>query len=357
LTIGAGRSWRSCRLPVGTIRLRRTWGCTLLDLQAQQVILETLTADGAEGARTASRLVGLPEPGLDHWHTLRDLGRGSHLLDLDAYRRMALADKSLRAAASEDYLAEHGRRRRGGRPLKVPTDPVSVRRAVEESEDAIRRADGARYLLEVVREVLEPVDPRTGRVRGSEEVKAELASAAALLRELGAGTVKAAKALEDRAEDLVGYLVTLRDRLRGPRELLGEDGVSLMAWAWRHRIGLGLADPAEAWPDQPEAARQVWAALEATVRTTGMAENLNSVLALHRAAHRGLPSRILAVFQIYRNRQVFARGKRAGSSRLEILGLPSEHWLVALGYGRPANGQQPSQLATASSRTVNTLAA
>ncbi len=294
---------------------------------------------------------------MDHWPTLRDLGRSSHLLDLEAYRRMTLADKSLRAAASEAYLTEHGRRPQGGRPLKAPTDPTSVRRAVEESEDAIRRADGARYLLEVVKEVLRPLDPRTGRIRRCEEVRAELASAAALLRELGVGVVKAAKALEDRAEALAGYLVTLRARLRRPRELVGEDRVSLMAWAWWHRVGLGLADPAEAWPDQPEAAGQGWAGLEATVRATGMVENLNSVLALHRAAHRGLPSRILAVFQAYRNRQVFARGKRAGHSPLEMLGLPSEHWLDALGYGRPASAPQPTHLAPASIQTVNTLAA
>ena len=65
-----------------------------------------------------------------------------------------------------------------------------------------------------------------------------------------------------------------------------------------------------------------------------MVENLNSVLADHRAAHRGLPAPILAVFAVYRNHHVFARGKRAGHSPLALLGLPAPHWLAALGYGR-----------------------
>ena len=67
-----------------------------------------------------------------------------------------------------------------------------------------------------------------------------------------------------------------------------------------------------------------------------MAENLNSVLAPHRAAHKGLPAPVLAVFAVYRNRRVFPRGKRAGHSPLDLLGLPSPHWLDALGYGRVA---------------------
>jgi len=87
-----------------------------------------------------------------------------------------------------------------------------------------------------------------------------------------------------------------------------------------------------------------------------MAENLNSVLAPHRASHRGLPDNLLAVFRIYRNHRVFPRGKRAGYSPNELLGLPSAHWLDVLGYGHP-KAPIAGELPTLPTPTVNTLAA
>ena len=111
-----------------------------------------------------------------------------------------------------------------------------------------------------------------------------------------------------------------------------------------------------AWPAHPVAARWVWAALDAAGRTTGMAENLNSILAPHRAAHKGLPAPVLAVFAVYRNHRVFPRGKRAGHSPLELLGLPSPHGLAALGYSRAVT-TAPRALPDAPGQTVNTLAA
>jgi hypothetical protein len=321
------------------------WGCTMLDLTARGVTLTSLNADGAEGLRAGARAVGLPEPHLDHWHTLRDLGRLRHLLESEAYRRMLLAERSQRAAAAEAYRSQHGHRPKRGRPLKVACDPTSEKLALQESEAAIRRADGAAIIVAAVREVLHPLDVETGRVHRAEEVKADLGAAASLLRELGGRAVEAAAILEQRATGLTAYLVELETQLVGPREVLGEEVLSFLAWAWQHRETLKLDDAAEAWPQAPEAARQVWAALEDAIRATGMAENLNSVLAPHRASHRGLPDNLLAVFRIYRNHRVFPRGKRAGYSPNELLGLPSAHWLDALGYGHskaPIAGELPA---------------
>ncbi len=332
------------------------WGCTLLDLTDQGVVINGLNSDGAEGLRAGVRAAGLPDPRLDHFHTLRDLGRIRHLLEAEAYRRLGVAERSQRAAKAEAYRMEHGRRPRRGRPLKVVADPAGVQKAIEESEEAIRRADGAAILMAAIRQGLRPVDLRTGRVRQAEEAMADLAAAAALLRELGGRAAEAADILDRRAAGLVAYLVELNAVLSGPRQVLSEEEVSFLAWAWQCRDGLGLKEAAEVWPQAPEAARQVWAALEGAVRATGMAENLNSVLALHRAAHRGLPDNLLAVFQLYRNHQVFSRGKRAGHSPLELLGLPSPHWLDALGYHRsPANPVR--EFTSRPLETVNTLAA
>ena len=142
-----------------------SWGCTLLDLAAQGTALASLTADGAEGLRAGARAAGLAEPALDHWHTLRDLGRTRQLLDTQAYRALAAAERSQRAAAAAAYRRQHGRRPRGGRPLKAATDPASVAATARAADEAVRRADATAVVLAAVREGLRPVDPRTGRVR------------------------------------------------------------------------------------------------------------------------------------------------------------------------------------------------
>lgn len=327
-----------------------SWGCTLLDVVAPGTTLASLTADGAEGLRAGARAVGLPEPALDHWHTLRDLDRTQQLLDNQAYRALAAADRTQRAVAAEAYRQQHGRRPRRGRPLQAPADPASVAATAQAADEAVQRADDTAVVLAAVREVLRPVAPRTGQVRAPEAVAADLEAAAALLREAGGRAVAAAKLLDQRRAGLVASLSTLQAALAGPRAVLDEATVTFLAWTWQHREGLGLADAAEAWPAHPAAARWVWAALDAAGRTTGMAENLNSVLAPHRAAHRGLPAPVLAVFAVYRNHRVFPRGKRAGHSPLDLLGLPSPHWLDALGYGRlPAPVAFPAR----ASHTVN----
>ncbi len=239
-------------------------------------------------------------------------------------------------------------------------DPQSLDAAKTAAQKAVERYDQARYVLEVVREVLAPVDSQTGRVRTSREVRAELESASCLLKELGGGGAKrAGKLLEERAGDLVNYLNRLQAMLRAECAslFLSEEEISFLAWAWRHRGPLELDEAAQAWPNSPEAARRVWKALSSAVRSSGMVENLGSVLAAHRASHRGLPACVLEVFRVYRNHHVFKRGKRAGESPLKLAGLPSPHWLDALGYGRTSAEKEHRQVSTLHNQTVNTLAA
>jgi len=182
--------------------------------------------------------------------------------------------------------------------------------------------------------VLEVVEPRNGRVRTGAEVRADLEAAATLLRAAGGRATEAATLLEHRAVGLTAYLADLDQALAAPRAVLPPDTIAFVAWAWRHQRAFDLRDAAEAWLAAPTAARWVWAALDGTVRASSMVENLNSALDPHRAAQRGLPWPILAVWRVYRNYHVFTRGKRAGHSPLDLAGLPAPHRLDALGYGR-----------------------
>ena len=333
------------------------WGSTLLDLQAQGVRFGAPAADGATGLRAGVQAAGLPAPRLDHWHTLRDLGRHARTVEAAAYRAPDRAERATRALAAEAHRQAHGRRPQRGRPLREAPTPAQAAAATATAEEAVRRADGVAYIAGAVRDALRPLDPASGAARTPAAVAADLAAAAALLRELGGRAAAAAHLLETRTAALVAYLEELQAALAAPRAALGEAAVAFLGWAWQHRQGLGLPDAAAAWPQAPALARAVWAALDGAVRGTGAVEALNSVLAAHRATRRGLPATCLALFRVYRNHHVFARGKRAGHSPLELAGLPSPDWLDALGYGRPAPPAAPAQFRPRPVQTVNTLAA
>jgi len=351
------------------------WGCAWLDLEERGVRIDGVVADGAEGLRAGAGLdrrsaaergqcpwaAGVPGPRLDHWHTLRDLGRIARVLEHSAYRHSAAAERAERATAEVAYRATHGRGARRGRPLGGAIDPATMRAAAQATEEAMARADGVAWVLaalrDAVRDALRPVDPATGRVRTRDAVAGDLRAAAALLRELRGRATEAATLLEQRVAGLTAYLADLDRALAGPRAVLSPEAVACVAWAWRHQQALGLHpdDAAEAWPANPAAARWVWAALDGAVRASGMVENLISALDAHRAAHRGLPQPILAVWRVYRNHRTFPRGKRAGHSPLDLAGLPTPHWLDALGYGRVL--PSAPQFSAHPTQTVNTLAA
>jgi hypothetical protein len=340
-----------------------TWGLTWLELLEERAVkVSGVVADGARGLRAGLREAQGMGASLDHWHTLRDLGRIERSLEKKAYRRLETLERARCEAEALRHQLHHGRRPKPGRPKQVATDPSSMQAAKSAAEEAVARYDQTHFVLEVVREVLHPVDVRTGRVRTSREVGDELKAAWCLLKELGAGAQRAAKLLEERAGDLVSYLdrlqATLAEQQQQHRVVLSEEDISFLAWAWCHRRALGLEEAADAWPASPEAARAVWGALESVVRSSGMVENLGSVLAAHRASHRGLPSCVLSVFKVYRNHRVFERGKRAGQSPLQLAGLRSPHWLDALGYGRIFSVQKERQpVLTSHPQSVNTLAA
>jgi hypothetical protein len=336
-----------------------TWGCARLDLTERGVRLASPGADGAPGLAAGARAAGLPTPRLDHRHTLRDLGRIARALEAAAYRRLTSADRAERAAAAEPYRAEHGRRPRRERPLRAPSDPTGVAAAAAAADDAAKRADGVAVVVELVRDLLRPVEARTGQLRRAAPVAAELGAAAALLRGLGGRAVEAAALRDQRAAGPAAYLEDPEQALAGLRADPGAEAPTFPDWAWQHRHALGLRDAADAWPQAPDPAGRAWAAPDNAVRGTGMAENLNSRPAVQRAARRGLPPAALALFAVYRNHQVFRRGKRAGHSPLEPAGLPSPHWLDALGFG-PAASPPPAtvlEITTAPSNTVNSLVA
>src|SRR5438046_2139150 len=70
------------------------------------------------------------------------------------------------------------------------------------------------------------------------------------------------------------------------------------AGARPHRGAVGLREAAAAGPQDSVLAARVWAARASAGRASGMVANRTSALSPHRAAHRGLPAPILAVFPV-----------------------------------------------------------
>ncbi len=134
-----------------------TWGLTWLELLEERRVKEVsgVVADGARGLRAGLREAAQGmEASLDHWHTLRDLGRIERSLEKKAYERLETLERARSEAQALRHQLHHGRRPKPGRPKRVATDPSSMQAAKSAAEEAVTRYDQTRYVLEVVREVL-----------------------------------------------------------------------------------------------------------------------------------------------------------------------------------------------------------
>ena len=179
------------------------WGGPVLEVQAPGTTVASLTAAGATGWPAGARAAGWPTPALDHWPTRRDLARRPRLLDHQASRALAAAERSARATAEARSRRQQHRQPRPGRPLQAPTSPRHVQVTAVAAEEAVPRADAAAVVRAAVREVRCPLDALTGRVRAPDTVRADLTAAAALLREVGGRAVAAADRLDQRQEGLL----------------------------------------------------------------------------------------------------------------------------------------------------------
>jgi hypothetical protein len=247
-------------------------------------------------------------------------------------------DRWLTVATYEEARAA-GRRPKG----RVPTITAAAQEAIVVAAE--RTATALRYLTGEVRDLLEVVVPQPGRLLEAAARRGELETALALLAEVAdaAPTDLRAPVADVRAhlaQALDGVLVfadTLDPVQRDMAVVLGEDGVALMGWAWRHRAELG-PDPGPlvaGWsPTWQTAARVLWAAWDTATRASSPAETWHSVLRPHVAVHRTLAPGLLALVAVWHNHRVRPRGVHQGQTPLQVCGLGEAPigWQTALGY-------------------------
>lgn len=93
-----------------------------------------------------------------------------------------------------------------------------------------------------------------------------------------------------------------------------------IAWiiaAWQSGLSR-LKDFPPAWHKIVAA---IWHALDLFHRSSSIAESLHSWVRPFLTIHRVVPTWLLSLLQLFWNHHVFSRGKRAGSSPLQLAGV------------------------------------
>jgi len=313
LTLVDGRSFLVLNLTPAESRDGTTWGLTFLDLVERGIQFHDLACDGGAGLRAGVREAELVIPlRPDLFHILRDAHRLTQRLEGAAYQAMETAERARRAD-----LEARGIIRRRGRRLKIK---VPLPQAEIEEARAVEVFDNWCWLLSEIRQALEPITP-DGRIISVVETKATIETAVELLKELNHPDITAfADDLQEKIPELIAPLEWLEQQLASVRRDLDVGTETFIVWAWQHRQDLSLNIDTDFPEDLRPIAYAVWEALSLFHRSSSLAESLHSWLRPYLQIHRGMPKWLLPLLQLFWNHHRFERGKRAGSSPLELAG-------------------------------------
>ena len=313
LTLVDGRSFLVLNLTPAESRDGTTWGLTYLDLVERGFQFHDLACDGGLGLRAGVREAELVIPlRPDLFHILRDAHRLTRRLEGAAYKAIETAERARRAD-----LEARGIIRRRGRRLKIK---MPLPQAEIEEAFAIETFDNYCWLLSEIRQALEPTTP-DGRIISVVETKATIETAVELLKELNHPDITAlADDLQGKTPELIAPLEWLEQQLASVRQDLDVDTETFIVWAWQHRQDLSLNIATDFPEELQPIAYALWDAFSLFHRSSSLAESLHSWLRPYLQIHRGMPKWLLPLLQLFWNHHEFERGKRAGSSPLELAG-------------------------------------
>jgi hypothetical protein len=324
LTVVDGRSFLVLLLSAEQRRDATTWGLAFLELQERGVQFHDLASDGALGLQAGIRDAELAVPlRSDLFHLLRKAHSITRYLEAEAYR----AIETTELARSIEQQAQEPKSRRG-RPKSCK---VSYAQAQQLERQAIERYDVWQWLLDEIRQAIEPFNAR-GELTSSSQARQTLQTAAELLKSMDVSKVRsfARRQVLGHLEELVAPLVWLEETLAPYRAHLDPETEAFIVWAWHHRHELEI--DVEQLTDLPvEITAAFWATLELFHRASSLAESLHSWLRPHLRAHRGMPDWLLPLLQLFWNHHTFQRGKRKGHSPVELAGVEQAYsWTEVL---------------------------
>jgi hypothetical protein len=320
LTLVDGRSFLVVNLTPAESRDGTTWGVTYLDLVERGIQFHDLACDGGKGLRAGVKEAQLAIPlRPDLFHILQDAHRLTRRLEGAAYKAMETAERARRA----DLEARGIIRRRGPRlKIKVPLPQAEI-----EETKAIEVFDNWCWLLGEVRLALEPLTPTHGIVSVA-ETKATIETAIELLKELAhPGITAFAEDLQEKMPELLAPLEWLEQHLTPVLDGLDADAEASILWTWQHRHELNVDIDTDIPERLRSVMRAVWDTLGLFHRSSSLAESVGCKASAHSwlrpylQIHRGMPQWLLPLLQLFWNHHTFERGKRAGSSPLELAGV------------------------------------
>jgi hypothetical protein len=314
LTLVDGRSFLVLNLTPAESRDGTTWGVTYLELVERGIEFHDLACDGGTGLRAGVREAELAIPlRPDLFHLLQDARRLTRRLESAAYKAIETVERARRA----DLEARGIIRRRGPRlKIKVPLPQAEV-----EEAQAIETFDNWCWLLGEIRQALEPIAPAYHIVSVA-QTKATVETAIELLREMNHANITAfADDLQEKIPELLAPLEWLEQQLTPVLETLDADTQTFVVWAWQHRGALNLDIDTDISESLRSVVRTAWDILGLFHRSSSLAESLHSWLRPYLQIHRGMPKWLLPLLQLFWNHHQFERGKRAGSSPLELAGV------------------------------------
>lgn len=287
---------------------------TYLDLVERGIQFHDLACDGGAGLRAGVKEAELAIPlRPDLFHILQDAHQLTRRLEGAAYKAIENAERARRAD-----LEARGIIRRAGRPLKIE---VPLPQAKCEEAETIERFDSWYWLLQEIRQALEPITPACG-IASASEAQATVETAVELLKELGCSDISAfADDIQKKLPELLAPLEWLEKQLKPLLDNLDGDMKTFIIWAWQHRHDVDWDIEAD-FPDALcPVVRAIWETFGLFHRSSSLAESLHSWLRPYLHIHRGMPKWLLPLLQLFWNHHSFHRGKRAGSSPVELAGI------------------------------------
>jgi len=335
-----------------------TWGCHFLEAEEQGVRFGGIISDQGTGLAAGWKASGISaRHQADVFHTLRDARRIAGKLKRLAHK--AAKAKEAAWARLEDLTNPH---RGPGRPKKSITEN-EMQRLETAANTAASVADNADYLVKEMSRSLSPVHGDGSR-RTATQAQDDLKAIAELWLTIPDDEARRfGRNLPDRIPALTHFLLLLEDAWQ-PWEERYEEATSFVGWVWNNRKALGETPPAtdeqvrEQWGiDMPaEGVRAIWDSLEYLHRASSLVECVNSILRKHAQAHRGMTRDLLNLLIFRHNARTFRRGKRAGSSPIQLLsgGPVWAHWTDGL-FG-PQHPETPELQQNADTLVINAAA-
>ena len=314
LTVVDGYSFLLMNLTPAEARDETSWGVTFLELAEQGYAFQDVVADGARGIAAGLAATGWGfDIRPDLFHLLHEAHPISKRLEYKAYQAIEAADQSRLVAAAAQQPS-----RKRGRPVQAK---LSVPEAEEMETNTIETLDLWLWLLQEVRLALEPITP-LGHICAPQVARGNIETAIELMAELKREDIlKFAHKLHNYLEDLIVPLVELENRLAPTRNTLSDEDERLITFIWQQRQELD-SPWMEMFPVDWQATVHAFdEALSLFHRASSLAESIHAWVRPYLQIHRGMPQWLAPLLQLFWNQHSFQRGKRAGSTPVELAGL------------------------------------